>query len=137
MPQLGGTGDGDVLGVDLAVVLLKTEVIGVYPAKLPSGNAETLGGRVVLGGFGNLVDGATGAENVLNHRRVGGVNSLDRIVEKVEKPNVPAEYSGGFWPLTSIPRSSTQIPWERDNRKSIIFPRVTAIPPPLTWKPVP
>ena len=96
LPQLGGTGDGDVLGVDLAVVLLKTEVIGVYPAKLPSGNAETLGGRVVLGGFGNLVDGATGAENVLNHRRVGGVNSLDRIVEKVEKPNVPAEYSGGL-----------------------------------------
>ena len=36
LSELGGRGDGDKLGVDLAVVLLQQEVAGVYPAKLPS-----------------------------------------------------------------------------------------------------
>ena len=35
LSALGGRGDGDKLGVDLAVVLLQEEVVGVYPAKLP------------------------------------------------------------------------------------------------------
>ena len=33
LSALGGRGDGDMLGVDLAVVLLQEEVVGVYPAK--------------------------------------------------------------------------------------------------------
>jgi hypothetical protein len=96
LPELGGKGDGDMLGVDLAIVLLKSEVSGIYPAKLPLGGAEPLGEKVVIGGFGNLIDGAKGAEGVQNQRRVGGFNALDRVVVQVDKPNVPSEYLGGL-----------------------------------------
>ena len=96
LPELNGKGDGDMLGVDLAIVILKKEVSGVYPAKLPVGGSEPLGEKVVVGGFGNLVDGASGAEAVQNQRRVGGLNTLDRVVLQVDKPNVPTEYLGGL-----------------------------------------
>lgn len=96
LSQLGGQGDGDMLGVDLAVVLLQEEVVGVYPAKLPVGGLEPIGEKVVLGGFGNLVDGLTGSQGVLNKRRVGGVNTLDRVVVQVEDASVPAEHLGGL-----------------------------------------
>lgn len=96
LPELNGKGDGDMLGVDLAIVILKKEVTGVYPAKLPVGGTEPLGEKVVVGGFGNLVDGASGAEAVQNQRRVGGLNTLDRVVLQVDKPNVPTEYLGGL-----------------------------------------
>lgn len=96
LPELGGRGDGDMLGVDLAIVLLKKEVLGIYPAKLPLGGSEPLGEKVVIGGFGNLIDGAAGAEGIQNERRVGGFNSLDRVVVEVDVPNVPSEYRGGL-----------------------------------------
>ena len=96
LSQLGGRGDGDMLGVDLAVVLLQEEVVGVYPAKLPAEGVEPIGAKVILGGFGNLVDGLTGSQGVLNKRRVGGANTLDRVVVQVEDANVPAEHLGGL-----------------------------------------
>ena len=96
LSELGGRGDGDKLGVDLAVVLLQQEVAGVYPAKLPSETVEPVGAKVVLGGFGNLVDGVSGSQGVLNRRRVGGVNILDRVVVQVNDANVPAEHLGGL-----------------------------------------
>ena len=96
LSALGGRGDGDMLGVDLAVVLLQEEVVGVYPAKLPVEGVEQIGAKVVLGGFGNLVDGVSGSQGVLNRRRVGGVNILDRVVVQVEDANVPAEHLGGL-----------------------------------------
>ena len=96
LPELNGKGDGDMLGVDLAIVILRKEVSGVYPAKLPLGGTEPLGEKVVVGGFGNLVDGASGAESFQNQRRVGGFNTLDRVVLRVDEPNVPTEYLGGL-----------------------------------------
>ena len=57
---------------------------------------EPIGAKVVLGGFGNLVDGVSGSQGVLNRRRVGGVNILDRVVVQVEDANVPAEHLGGL-----------------------------------------
>lgn len=96
LSQLGGIGDGDMLGVDLAVVLLEREVLGVYPAKLPAEGVEPIGAKVILGGFGNLVNGTTGSQGVPNQRRVGGANILDRVVVQVEDANVPSEYLGGL-----------------------------------------
>lgn len=96
LPQLGGQGDGDVLGVDLSIVLLDANVTGVYPAKLPLGGIEPVGEKMVIGGFGNLVDGLNGPEKISNKRRVGGTNVLDRVVEKVENSSVPSEYLGGL-----------------------------------------
>jgi len=96
LSQFGGQGDGDMLGVDLAIVLLREEVVGVYPAKLPSDGIEPLGAKVVLGGFGNLVDGKNGSLGTGNKRRVGGVNILDRVVVQVEDTSIPSEYLGGL-----------------------------------------
>jgi hypothetical protein len=96
LSQLGGQGDGDMLGVDLAIVLLKEEVVGVYPAKLPLEGIEPLGAKVVLSGFGNLVDGRNGSLGTGNKRRVGGVNILDRVVVQVEDTSIPSEYLGGL-----------------------------------------
>jgi len=96
LSQLGGIGDGDMLGVDLAVVLLEREVLGVYPAKLPAEGVEPIGAKVIISGFGNLVNGTTGSQGVPNQRRVGGANILDRVVVQVEDANVPSEYLGGL-----------------------------------------
>ena len=51
---------------------------------------------MVLGGFGNLVDGVSGSQGVLNRRRVGGVNILDRVVVQVEDAKCLAEHLGGL-----------------------------------------
>lgn len=94
--QKNGMGDGDELGVDVALIFLKNPVVGVYPAKLPTGQSESIGSRVVLAGYGNLVDGISGVINSNNSLRVGGENILDRAVIEVEAPSVDESEKGGL-----------------------------------------
>ena len=88
-------GDGDELGVDLALARLVRSVDNVFPARLPSPEDDPLGERAVLGGFGTLVEGDTGYKITSNERRVGGENIIDRSVAKVFKSGVPADQRGG------------------------------------------
>lgn len=88
-------GDGDELGLDLAVAKLNRSVTSLYPARLPSASDDPLGLRTVLGGFGSLVEGNTGMENDSNKQRVGGENIIDRSVAMVSKPGVPESQRGG------------------------------------------
>lgn len=89
-------GDGDALGVDLAIARLNRSVMGVYPARLPSESDDPLGLRAVLSGFGNLVEGDSGAEDTTNERRVAGENTVDRSVAKVSDSEVPDSHRGGL-----------------------------------------
>ena len=88
-------GDGDELGVDLALARLIRSVDDVFPARLPSSEDDPLGERAVLGGFGSLVEGDTGFTITSNDRRVGGENIIDRSVAKVFKSGVPTDQRGG------------------------------------------
>ena len=88
-------GDGDELGVDLALVQLNRSVGGVYPARLPSTTDDPLGERAVLAGFGTLVEGLSGIQDGSNDRRVGGENTIDRSVAQVFKSGVPESQRGG------------------------------------------
>ncbi len=96
LKQKNGLGDGDELGVDIALVILKEEVVGVFPAKLPSGEEETMGSRLILTGYGALVDGQNGIVDDRNSRRVGGENILDRVVLEVEESAVDSSQKGGL-----------------------------------------
>ena len=89
-------GDGDELGVDLAIAKLDRPVSGVYPARLPSEWDEPLSLRAVLAGFGSLVEGNTGSEDTSNSLRVGGENTIDRSVAKVTKAGVSVDELGGL-----------------------------------------
>ena len=88
-------GDGDELGVDLAIVRLNRSIAGVYPARLPSADDDPLGKRAVLAGFGTLVEGDTANKDSSNPRRVGGENTIDRSVAQVFKSGVPESQRGG------------------------------------------
>ena len=94
--QKNGMGDGDELGVDIALVFLKNPVVGVYPAKLPTGETEAVGSRIVLAGYGTTVDGVSGVINSKNSIRVGGENILDRAVVEVDAPSVAEGEKGGL-----------------------------------------
>ena len=94
--QKNGMGDGDELGVDIALVFLKNPVAGVYPAKLPTGETEAVGSRIVLAGYGTTVDGVSGVINSKNSIRVGGENILDRAVVEVDAPSVAEGEKGGL-----------------------------------------
>jgi len=94
--QFNRFGDGDELGVDLAIVYLASPVVGVYPAQFPQPSDDPLGQRAVLAGFGTLVEGINGNANDSNQRRVGGENIFDRSVEKVFKEGVPDSHLGGL-----------------------------------------
>ena len=96
LSQNSGTGDGDRLGVDIALLLLKTSVVGVFPAKLPTGNLETVGTRAVLAGYGRMVDGSSGVVSSSNSIRIGGENTLDRVVAEVDAPEVDSSSKGGL-----------------------------------------
>ncbi len=75
-------GDGDLLGVDLALVHLAEKVPLYYPALLPlSSLDDPLGMRTVLAGYGSLVEGSTGVKNDSNILRVGGENMIDRSID--------------------------------------------------------
>ena len=81
-----GDGDGDLLGVDIALAYLKAPILDVFPARLPNEYDDPLGERAVLAGFGNVVNGATGVEDFGNSKRIGGENTFDRSVAKVSVP---------------------------------------------------
>ena len=89
-------GDGDELGVDLALARLARPVTGVYPARLPDTSDDPLGERAILAGFGTLVEGDTGSADSSSERRVGGENIIDRSVAKVSKAGVPESQRGGL-----------------------------------------
>ena len=76
-------GDGDILGIDIALVKLNRSVSNIYPARLPSESDDPLGLRTVIGGFGVLVNGGSGNEDASNDRLVGGENIIDRSIAKV------------------------------------------------------
>ncbi|MBT4223427.1 MAG: trypsin-like serine protease [Opitutae bacterium] len=84
--------EGDELGVDIALVKLKTPVTGVSPAPLNRSHSETVGELVYFAGFGNSGNGATGATNTESTLRYAGVNTLDRVVANVALTNQPAVY---------------------------------------------
>ena len=88
-------GDGDQLGVDLAVLKLNRPVVGFFPARLPDTNDDPLGERVVIAGFGSLVEGSSGSQDSTNQLRVGGENMIDRSVAKVDKTGVDQSQRGG------------------------------------------
>lgn len=88
-------GDGDELGVDLAILRLGRSIVNVYPARLPSKNDDPLNQRAVLAGFGTLVEGDSGVSDNSNVLRVGGENMIDRSVSQVFKAGVPENQLGG------------------------------------------
>jgi V8-like Glu-specific endopeptidase len=92
----GGIGDGDALGLDLALLRLDLPVTGVTPARINVGNAERIGSRVILAGYGSIADGNRGVTSVDNFDRLAGENTLDRVVETVNASNVPQAYRGGL-----------------------------------------
>jgi hypothetical protein len=92
----GGIGDGDVLGLDLALLRLDLPVTGVTPARFNAGDSELIGSRVILAGYGSIADGKRGVTSVDNFDRLAGENTLDRVVETVNASNVPQAYRGGL-----------------------------------------
>jgi hypothetical protein len=87
-------GNGDFLGVDLALIHLDENVTDFYPAELPrSSTDEPLGQRTVIAGFGSLVEGVTGVENPFNYVRVGGENIIDR---SIDSSDTNSELMGGL-----------------------------------------
>ena len=96
LDQKNGMGDGDELGVDIALVVLKAPVVGVYPAKLPRAAIESVGSKVVIAGYGTTVDGLSGIVNNENSIRVGGENTIDRVVVEVDAPEVDSSEKGGL-----------------------------------------
>lgn len=127
-------GDGDAIGVDLALVRLKRSVLDIFPAKLPHTNDDPLGKRSVISGFGTLVDVHTGQSDASNSRRTGAENIIDRSVAKVEKAGVPENETGG---LLAIDFDS---PAETDNNLSRTSPVIDYLgegnssATPLTWE---
>ena len=102
-------GDGDELGVDLALVQLNRSVGGVYPARLPNTTDDPLGKRAVLAGFGTLVEGLSGSQDGSNDRRVGGENIIDRSVAQVFKLGYQRVSGVGYSGLILIHRNKATI----------------------------
>ncbi len=91
----GGIGDGDVLGLDLALLRLGSPVNGVTPARFNTRGSELIGSRLILAGYGSIADGKRGVTSVDNFDRLAGENTLDRVVETVNASNVLQDYRGG------------------------------------------
>jgi hypothetical protein len=95
LSHAGGIGDGDVLGLDLALLRLASPVTGVTPARFNAEDSELIGSRVILAGYGSIADGKRGVSSVDNFDRLAGENTLDRVVETVNATNVLQKYRGG------------------------------------------
>ncbi len=105
-------GDGDEIGVDLALARLNRSVDGTFPVRLPQSDDDPLGKRTVLSGYGTLVEGGNGDTDTETIRRTGAENVIDRSVSKVSKTGVPTNETGG---LLGIDFDS---PGETDNNLS-------------------
>lgn len=136
LDQKKGMGDGDELGVDIALVVLKTPVVGVYPAKLPNGTAELIGGKVVLAGYGTLVDGISGVIDNKNSIRVGGENTLDREVVEVNAPAVDSSEKGGLIAVDFDSPQEDQNTWETLHLRLVTWGQVLVPLLPLQWRQV-
>lgn len=95
----GGTGDGDLLGVDIGVAILSEPVTQVTPARLPmEGWIEPLGSLVMHAGYGVATDASTGYKRNRwwdTSKPMAGYNTLDRVRVQVDVPHVPAQHEGG------------------------------------------
>ena len=89
-------GDGDLLGVDIAIAILDQNVSGYFPARLPDQDDDPLGRRAILSGYGTLVEGSNGSADTSNRRRTGAENTIDRSVVKVSEDGVPDISLGGL-----------------------------------------
>jgi len=91
-----GDGDGDELGVDLALGVLYESVEGYFPGRLPESDDDPLGAVAILSGYGTLIHGRDGTQDESNRKRTGARNTIDRSVAKVSKPGVPEIALGGI-----------------------------------------
>jgi len=76
-------GDGDSLGVDIALAQLAEPVVGVRPYALPHQEDLSIGQKVFVAGYGTLVESENGQKNDQNSRRMAGENILDRVVTEI------------------------------------------------------
>ena len=88
-------GDGDRLGVDLAIAKLKSQVVGVQPLRIPS-HQFSFQAKVFLAGFGDLVEGNSGDTESFDSRRMAGENILDRVVKEIEINDSSTGTTGGL-----------------------------------------
>ena len=91
-----GEGDGDFLGVDIAIAVLDQDVVGYFPARLPNQNDDPNKKRTVLSGYGTLVHGSNADLDPTNKKRTGAENFIDRSVEKVSEVGVDDLSLGGL-----------------------------------------
>ncbi|MEE3061518.1 MAG: trypsin-like serine protease, partial [Verrucomicrobiota bacterium] len=71
-------GDGDSIGVDLALVFLSSKAIGVQPYSLPFANGEDLLGKIAfVSGFGSLINGSKPDGDEQNTKRMAGRHKID------------------------------------------------------------
>ena len=121
-------GDGDRLGVDLALVFLERKVAGVQPYSLPYPEGDALLGQVVyFAGFGSLVDGENGVVDASNTSRVAGQNQVDRDIAQVQIDSIPSEQVGGVFAFDLMIRIWPVIHLEAIRRISITSVLVSAI----------
>ena len=91
-------GDGDTIGVDLALLFLSSKVIEVQPYALPFENGENLLGKIVfVSGFGTLINGSDSNGDDQNTRRMAGQNQIDRVVPQILISGLDANESGGVF----------------------------------------
>ena len=91
-------GDGDSIGVDLALVFLSSKAIGVQPYSLPFANGEDLLGKIAfVSGFGSLINGSKPDGDDQNTKRMAGRNKIDRVVPQVSVPGLDSNESGGVF----------------------------------------
>lgn len=95
----GGTGDGDLLGVDIGVAILSEPVTHITPARLPvPGWIEPLGSLVMHAGYGLATDAVTGVGGNRwwdTSKPLAGYNTLDRVRVQVDMSHVPTQHEGG------------------------------------------
>ena len=89
-------GDGDRVGVDVAIGKLKSSVFGFKPYRLPTKYNLVVSQKIYLAGFGNLVEGQSGSQNSSNSRRMAGENVLDRIVTEITVEGSVRGTTGGL-----------------------------------------
>ena len=91
-------GDGDAIGVDLALLFLSSKVVEVQPYALPFENGENLLGKIAfVSGFGTLINGSDSNGDDQNTRRMAGQNQIDRVVPQILVSGLDANESGGVF----------------------------------------
>ena len=89
-------GDGDKLGVDLALAKLERPVLGVQPFRLPGIESLVTNQKIYIAGYGNLIEGENGLSDPLNSRRMAGENVLDRVVKELKIEDNSVSSNGGL-----------------------------------------